>query len=82
MTECIADETSGSLGTFHVCQHQDGTRSGLSVQGFCESRAAQSPSCQRLESFIPISPFKVRAADVQKYIYTALSWRSSGLGEL
>lgn len=59
-------------GTFHVCNHQDGTRSGFSTQRFCENRSAQSPSCQRFKSFIPVSPFKVKAADIQN-IFVLLS---------
>lgn len=59
-------------GTFHVCNHQDGTRSGFSTQRFCENRSAQSPSCQCFKSFIPVSPFKVKAADIQN-IFALLS---------
>lgn len=59
-------------GTFHVCNHQDGTRSGFSTRRLCENRSAQSPSCQCFKSFIPISPFKVKAADIQN-IFALLS---------
>lgn len=76
MTGCIADETWALLASparSVSCLHQDRTGSGL-----CENRAAQSPSCQCLESFIPAPPFKVRAAGSQNIFIYLLS---PGLGE-